>query len=89
MQRRQDRELLSVRLPFVRKGVMEIKCAFDHQHYCNALAVKNCNGCRFYKERDALDDERAKSMIRLQRLKKWERYKKQYNLKDVIFGREK
>lgn len=68
---------------------MEIKCAFDHKNYCSVLTKRDCANCRFCKPGDALDDERAKSMIRLQRLKKWERYKKQYNLKDVIFGREK
>lgn len=68
---------------------MEIKCAFDHQHYCDALTIKNCNGCKFCKERDALDDDRAKSMIRLQRLKKWERYKSKYSLRDIAAGREK
>lgn len=69
--------------------MIEIKCAFDHQHYCDALTVKNCNGCRFFKGKDMLDEGRADSMFRLQRLKKWEKYKQQYRLKEVISGREK
>lgn len=69
--------------------MIKIKCAFDHQHYCTALITKNCNGCKFCKPGDTLDGDRAKSVFRLQRLKKWDRYKKQYNLKEVMFEREK
>ena len=42
-----------------------MKCAFDLGEKCNAMAEKNCNGCKFRKTEQELKEGREKAVTRL------------------------
>ena len=44
------------------------RCAFDLGEKCNAMAEKNCNGCKFRKTEQELKEGREKAVTRLMTL---------------------
>ena len=44
------------------------KCAFDREDKCTALREKQCDGCRFRKTEQELNDGRQKAIDRINNL---------------------